>query len=126
MAQPSFKPTEAQRKLVEQLSGFGIPQRMICSLVENQSEGGKPVSAETLEKYFRTELDRGKAKALSQVAGRLFKTAISGESSQAVTAAIFILKTQAGWKESKEDVPENEKPTYVKKIFIVQDDAPTA
>src|SRR5579871_4648756 len=47
----------------------------------------------------------GAPKALCQVAQSLYKKAI-GDGPQAVTAAIFIMKTRGGWKESKES-PDN-------------------
>jgi len=47
---------------------------------------------------------RGKAKAIGNVAKNLISQAQMGN----ITAAIFYLKTQAGWKEEKE--PERELP----------------
>jgi DNA-binding XRE family transcriptional regulator len=47
---------------------------------------------------------RGKAKAIGNVATNLIQQAQAGNT----TAAIFYLKTQAGWKEDKE--PERELP----------------
>lgn len=47
---------------------------------------------------------RGKAKAIGSVATNLIQQAQAGNT----TAAIFYLKTQAGWKEDKE--PERELP----------------
>lgn len=47
---------------------------------------------------------RGKAKAIGNVAKNLITQAQSGN----MTAAIFYLKTQAGWKEDKE--PERDLP----------------
>jgi len=61
--------------------------------------GEKAIDLKTLRKAFREELDRGKTTANSIVARALFKKA-TGDGPQSVTAAIFWLKTQAGWKET--------------------------
>ena len=45
---------------------------------------------------------RGKAKAIGNVAKNLIQQAQTGN----IAAAIFYLKTQAGWKESKEEERE--------------------
>jgi hypothetical protein len=57
------------------------------------------VDAKTLRKHYREELDNGLESANAMVAQSLFKTATSGTGSGAVTAAIFWLKTRAGWRE---------------------------
>ena len=85
---PPHKPTDEQRKQVETLSGFGIPQ------VDIAREIG--IHDETLRKHYRHELDSGVTKANSRVAQGLYKRAIEGSD----TAAIFWLKTRAGWKET--------------------------
>ena len=92
MARPAFEPTDEQRKQVEAMAGFGIPQVDIAKVIG--------ISKPTLEKYFRGELDVGSVKATAKVAQSLFKKATS-DGSQSVTAAIFWLKTRAGWKETQ-------------------------
>ena len=54
------------------------------------------MSHETMSKYYREELDTAKAQANAQIAGRLFKKAMDGDT----TAMIFWLKTQARWRET--------------------------
>ncbi len=49
--------------------------------------------------YYRDELDDGHVKANAKVAENLYRKA-TGEGREAVTAAIFWLKTRAGWKET--------------------------
>ena len=49
-----------------------------------------------LRKHYRDELDTSKAKANAVISQSLFKLAREGN----VTAQIFWLKTQAGWKET--------------------------
>ncbi len=56
------------------------------------------VDEKTLRKHYREELDRGIYKANAKVGANLFKIA-TGTGREAVTAAIFWLKTRAGWSE---------------------------
>lgn len=96
---PPFVPTKEQRQLVKMLVGFGIPQEGIVQLVKDDK--GKPISRETLNKYFRPELDAGTHEANAKVAGALFKAAIEQNN---VGAMIFWLKTRARWKETPTQV----------------------
>lgn len=73
------------------MAGYGIPEIDIARSVG--------ISDMTLRKYYRSELDNGVTKANSAVAQSLYKKATS-DGSQSVTAAIFWLKTRAGWKET--------------------------
>jgi hypothetical protein len=57
------------------------------------------ISPPTLSKHYREELDTGKIQANAKVAEALFNRATKG-GAQAVTAMIFWLKCQAGWKET--------------------------
>lgn len=84
---PPFKPTDAQRKQVEAMAAYGVPEEDIARVVD--------ISPHTLRKYFRDELDTAHAKANASVAESLFKQAKSGN----VTAQIFWLKCRAGWKD---------------------------
>ena len=84
----SFEPTEEQRKTVRAMSGFGIPQDDIATLLE--------IDAKTLRKHFRRELDRGMVEATAKVAQSLFLMATQGKN---VAAAIFWMKARAGWRE---------------------------
>ena len=53
----------------------------------------------TLRKHYRGELDHGHVKANAKVAENLYRKA-TGDGREAVIAAIFWLKTRAGWKET--------------------------
>lgn len=88
---PAYKPTEEARKQVETLAGFGVPQADIARTVG--------INQDTLRKYYRAELDNGETKANAAVAQSLYKKAL-GDKASSVTAAIFWLKTRAGWKET--------------------------
>src|SRR5215203_4384031 len=67
---------------------------MRCSMM--RSAAARAISAAALTAY-RPELDRAQTEA-NAVAESLFRKA-TGDGSQAVTAAIFWLKTRARWKE---------------------------
>lgn len=86
-----FKPTAQDRKLAESLSGYGIPIKQIAVLIRDG------ISVDTLTKYFEKELVLGKARSNLKVVQTLYQKAIDGD----LTAAIFLAKTQAGFKETK-------------------------
>ena len=91
MGRPAHIPSESQRRQVEALAGFGIQETEIAGLI-----GCDP---KTLRKHYRDELDHGHTKANAKVAENLFRMAL-GQGREAVTAAIFWLKTRARWKET--------------------------
>ena len=58
------------------------------------------ITRTTLAKYYRNELDHGKENALAQVAGALVAGAMkAGSDPKFIPAAIFVAKTQLGWRE---------------------------
>jgi hypothetical protein len=87
--QPPFKPTDAERKQVEAMSGYGLPIEQIAVLVRDG------IDADTLRKHFAQELISGKAKANSGVGRTLFQKAMGGDTA----AMIWWSKTQMRWKE---------------------------
>ena len=86
--QKAHKPTDETRRMVESTSGLGLPHEQIAILVG--------IDDKTLRKYYRTELDLGKAKANGQIAKTLFSKATSGDT----TALIWWTKTQMRWAET--------------------------
>ncbi len=96
MARKLFTSTPEQKKLVESLAGFGIPQEEIRRLIPNP-ESNAPISLHTLEREFRAELDTGALKANAKVAAALYAKAIGGDT----TSMIFWLKTRARWRETQ-------------------------
>ena len=88
MGRRAHKPDAAQRRQVEAMAAYGIPELNIAAVVG--------VDPKTLRKHYRDELDLGETKANAQVAGFLFNSARSGN----VTAQIFWLKTRARWRET--------------------------
>lgn len=89
-----FVPTDADRKQVEALSGYGLPVHQIAALIQ----GG--ICVDLLYEHFREEMVSGKAKANSQVAQTLFKKAMAGDTA----AAIWWSKSQLRWTERHEIV----------------------
>ena len=91
MGRPPHEPTDQTRRTVEGMSAYGIPQEEISKVIG--------IDRNTLMKYYREELDTAKARANAKVAESLYKKALANDSGS-VTAAIFWLKTRAGWKET--------------------------
>lgn len=100
---PPFEPTPEQRKLVERLVAFGIPEPDICSFIPSPTTG-KAIDPKTLRKHFRVELDSGLMKANVKVANMLFNQAMQGKTA----AIIFWLKSRARWRETNGVTFENE------------------
>jgi hypothetical protein len=88
LPQEAHKPTEETRKMVESTSGLGLPHEQIAILVG--------IDDKTLRKYYRAELDMGKAKANGQIAKTLFSKAVGGDT----TSLIWWTKTQMRWSET--------------------------
>lgn len=86
-----FQPTDAERKQVEAMSGYGLPFEQIAILIRNG------IDADTLRKYFSSELVAGKARANSAVGQTLYQKAMSGDTA----AMIWWSKTQMRWKETQ-------------------------
>lgn len=88
---PAYVPTERDRRQVETMTGLGLTQAQISSVMG--------ISEDTIYRHFSEEVAAGAAKANAQVAQNLFSIATSRESG-AVTAAIFWMKTRARWRET--------------------------
>lgn len=90
MARRAHLPDLVHRRQVEAMAGYGVPEADIAGVLG--------IDPKTLRKHYRSELDHGHVKANAKVAEFLFRRATT-EGPQAVTAAIFWLKTRAAWKE---------------------------
>lgn len=101
----AHKPTDESRGHVELLTAVGITQVNIAAILG--------ISVPTLKAHYGDELKLGKAKMIAQVGATLFQQAvgrpakydgngrlIQSELKPDRTSAIFIMKTQAGWKET--------------------------
>jgi uncharacterized protein YjcR len=82
-------PSEDSRKLVRSLSAVGIRYVDIAQKLN--------ITDDTLRKYYKHELEDGRIDANAQIGNTLFQQAKKGNT----TAAIFWLKTRAGWKETQ-------------------------
>ena len=88
---PEHVPTQKDREIVSFASAIGTPQATIGRLIG--------ISHVTLRVHYRDELDLGMARANISVGRNLYRIA-TGNSPQAAPAAMFWMKTRAGWKET--------------------------
>jgi hypothetical protein len=91
MGRPAHKPDPVTRRQVEAMAAYGIPEVDIATVIE--------IDPKTLRRHYRKELSTGHIKANTRVAENLYRKA-TGEGREAVTTAIFWLKTRARWKET--------------------------
>jgi hypothetical protein len=82
-------PTEQSINEVRAYATVGTPHHDIAMLID--------VSTETLLKYYRPQLDQGKARGVAMVAKTLYTMATVDNN---LGAAIFFLKCQGGWRET--------------------------
>ena len=83
------KPTEETRRLIRQLSAVGTRH---VDMAQKLS-----ITHDTLVKHYKAEIEDGRIDANASIAQTLFQQAKDGNTS----AAIFWLKTRAGWKETQ-------------------------
>jgi hypothetical protein len=91
MGRRAHHPDPVQRRQVEALAAYGVPEENIARVMA--------IDPKTLRRHYRDELDTGQIKATAKVAEFLFRKATT-DGPQAVTAAIFWMKTRGGWKET--------------------------
>ena len=84
-------PNLLHSRQVEAMAGYGITAEDIATVLG--------IERWVLERDYRKELDSAAIKANAKVAESLFRKA-TGEGREGVVAAIFWLKTRAGWKET--------------------------
>ncbi len=90
MARPKHAVTEASRTMVQTLTGMGLREVDIGVVMG--------ISARSVRRHYRRELSRGVLVANSNMAQSLYRKGM-GDGPQAVAAAIFWMKTRAGWQE---------------------------
>ena len=108
---PPHLPNADTRIKVYTLSTVGTRHEDIASVLN--------ISHDTLVKYYKEELDKGRIEANASVAETLFKQAKEGNT----TAMIFWLKSRAKWKEtSQHEISGNPdgSPVEVKIITGIQ------
>jgi hypothetical protein len=98
---PAYEPTPKDRANVQLLASVGTREGDIAKVVG--------VSQPTLRKYYATELDTGHILATARVAQSLYRMATDKDKPN-VAAAIFWLKSQAGWR----DIPSDNTPLGTK------------
>lgn len=86
---PAYKVTKESEATVRRLAALGVTYEDIASRLK--------ISSDTLVKYYKEVLDDARIDANASIAGTLFSQAKRGN----MTAAIFWLKTRAGWKETQ-------------------------
>ena len=87
------KPGDQALREIEVLASIGLTQQQIADI--------KDMCVDTLRKYARLQLIRGKSKGIAKLAETAYKRALDGNTA----LLIFLLKTQAGWREHP-PVPE--------------------
>jgi hypothetical protein len=97
---------------VEAMAGYGVAPADIAQVLG--------IDLETLKADYASQLDGGHIKANARVAESLYRKA-TGEGREAVTAAIFWLKTRARWKETSVHEVEGKLDTSVTFITTYED-----
>ena len=82
--------------MVKAMASYGVQQEDIAAVLG--------IDPKTLRKHYREELDTAETLANAKVAESLFKKA-TGEGPSSVAAAIFWMKSRAGWSETKVEAP---------------------
>jgi hypothetical protein len=81
------EPNDKIRQTVRDLKAFGITQDQISKYLK--------IGRDTLTRHYEHELETGKIHAIYKVAGALYHSAVVKGN---VSAQIFFLKTQGGWR----------------------------
>jgi len=96
-----FLPTPEDRARVETMAAMGIPHDQIALLVIHPGSAA-PINTKTLLEHFRRELMDGVTKVNSKVAQSLYEQATGTNGAvRSTAAAIFWLRSRAGWKETQ-------------------------
>lgn len=90
LGRPPHIPSLTDRRLVQMLAGEGVPQLEICRVLD--------ISAKTLRKRYRRELDIGSAKLEAALVVNLLRIA-GGNDGIALKAIRFALRARFGWSE---------------------------
>ncbi len=80
-----YEPLPGHRSQVEAMAGYGVSEADIVKVLD--------IDPETLRFHYRRELEASHVRTNAKVAENLYRR-------EAVTAAIFWLKTRARWKET--------------------------
>mgnify|MGYP003676267042 FL=1 len=102
---PRHKPDDENRKRVLQAAALGITQEGIARLMR--------ISITTLEKHYRSELDRAGDVLVEEIAGAMYVKALNGD----IGAQKYILGCRAGWSE-KQTIEHTGRIERIERIFI--------
>jgi hypothetical protein len=106
MPRARLTPTEEQRHIVKCLSAYGVEPPDIARYMG--------VSEETLMKYYRDEIFRGKLEANAKVGQALLEMATDGRNP---IAAIYWSKTRCRWPENQRE----DRPTAIPDFVVALD-----
>lgn len=98
-----YQVNETDKKKVEELTAVGVSQEQIAEILN--------ISADTLYKYYKTELNTAVSIANSKIAGKLYAKAMKGDNA----CMIFWLKTRARWTETQHVINDN-------KNYVISDE----
>jgi hypothetical protein len=76
-----------------------VTMGMLCGMTQEQIAAVMGIAPKTLRLHYRHELDTGKNGLIMKVAGNMAAIAINPQHPKCLTAGIFILKCQGGWRE---------------------------
>ncbi len=108
MGRPAYQATDEGRKIVKSMTGKGATVDQISKILG--------ISADSIQKHYRAELDTGAIEANQNVAGALYSAAMAGN----VGAQCFWLKCRGRWKED----PIEERAEQPIKIIIESGERP--
>jgi hypothetical protein len=92
MARQKHEPTEERQRMVKSLISRGMPRATIAEIIG--------VTAKTLDRCYRVELETGADHANAQVAGKLFAQCMADKFDMPhTTARIFWLKARGKWRD---------------------------
>ena len=81
-------PTESQREAVEECVGLGLTQMQIAKVMG--------ITANTLAKHYKDELEMGKVAKIAALSRTMFSIGTDRTHKGVVPAAMYLLKTQGG------------------------------
>jgi hypothetical protein len=96
---PPALPTDETRRIVRLMSGMGIPQSQIATIIA--------VTPKTLRKHYHKELKRSAINANLEVLKTLYSLATSGKNA---SASIFWAKTRCGFRSGLPSLYEPDLP----------------
>ncbi len=84
----TYLPTDEDRHEVQLMTAWGLDPEQIGHVMG--------ISRMTVKRHFKPEIKNSLSTTVKKVAGRLYAEAMKGN----MTAAIFLLKCRAGWREN--------------------------